>query len=54
MSTAPAQPRVLSALFHPAVIVGALGYFVDIYDLVLIGVAGLRETFHDDLDYLES
>ena len=27
-----------SALFHPAVIVGALGYFVDIYDLILFGV----------------
>ena len=31
-------PRVLSALLHPAVIVGALGYFVDIYDLILFGV----------------
>lgn len=32
----PAQ--ILAALIHPAVIVGALGYFVDIYDLVLFGV----------------
>jgi MFS family permease len=32
-------PReILAALIHPAVIVGALGYFVDIYDLVLFGV----------------
>lgn len=32
-------PReILSALTHPAVIVGALGYFVDIYDLILFGV----------------
>jgi MFS family permease len=32
-------PReIVSALIHPAVIVGALGYFVDIYDLVLFGV----------------
>ena len=38
MSTGPAQPRVLAALFHPAVIVGALGYFVDVYDLILFGV----------------
>jgi putative MFS transporter len=29
---------ITSALFHPAVIVGALGYFVDIYDLILFGV----------------
>ena len=27
--------EIFSALLHPAVIVGALGYFVDIYDLVL-------------------
>ncbi|MCE0497085.1 MAG: MFS transporter [Methylacidiphilales bacterium] len=27
--------EIASALLHPAVIVGALGYFVDIYDLVL-------------------
>jgi putative MFS transporter len=32
------QTRISSALFHPAVIVGALGYFVDIYDLILFGV----------------
>ena len=32
-------PReIIAALIHPAVIVGALGYFVDIYDLVLFGV----------------
>ena len=32
------RQQVFSALLHPAVIVGALGYFVDIYDLVLFGV----------------
>ena len=37
MTSAPKQP-ITSALFHPAVIVGALGYFVDIYDLILFGV----------------
>src|ERR1700689_766261 len=32
----PESPReIAAALLHPAVIVGALGYFVDIYDLVL-------------------
>jgi MFS family permease len=32
----PAEPRPLwKDLLHPAVVVGALGYFVDIYDLVL-------------------
>lgn len=30
--------EIAAALLHPAVIVGALGYFVDIYDLVLFGV----------------
>ena len=30
--------QIITALIHPAVIVGALGYFVDIYDLVLFGV----------------
>jgi putative MFS transporter len=31
----PTPRQVAGALFHPAVLVGALGYFVDIYDLVL-------------------
>src|SRR5471030_1187531 len=35
---ASASRPITSALFHPAVIVGALGYFVDIYDLILFGV----------------
>jgi MFS family permease len=40
MSPSAAAPthtprEILAALLHPAVIVGALGYFVDIYDLVL-------------------
>src|SRR5471032_3670999 len=30
--------EITAALIHPAVVVGALGYFVDIYDLVLFGV----------------
>ena len=38
----PAKPythrEVIAALLHPAVIVGALGYFVDIYDLILFAV----------------
>lgn len=34
--------QVLAALLHPAVIVGALGYFVDIYDLVLFGVVRVK------------
>ena len=32
------SPRPIHALLHPAVLVGALGYFVDIYDLILFGV----------------
>lgn len=54
MSTASPSPvaapapemSTLRAIFHPAVIVGALGYFVDIYDLTLfsiVRVASLRE-----------
>jgi MFS transporter, putative metabolite:H+ symporter len=35
----PHTPRdVVNALLNPAVIVGALGYFVDIYDLILFAV----------------
>jgi MFS family permease len=30
--------EVLAAIAHPAVLVGALGYFVDIYDLILFAV----------------
>jgi MFS family permease len=37
MSQVPTK-RLSAVLFHPAVIVGALGYFVDIYDLILFGV----------------
>jgi MFS family permease len=40
-SSAPATytaRHVFAALIHPAVIVGALGYFVDIYDLILFAV----------------
>ena len=38
-ATAPYTSRdVTRALLHPAVLVGALGYFVDIYDLILFAV----------------
>ena len=40
-TSAPARhtPReVLAAIAHPAVLVGSLGYFVDIYDLILFAV----------------
>jgi putative MFS transporter len=43
---APAEMSTLRAILHPAVIVGALGYFVDIYDLTLfsiVRVASLKE-----------
>jgi MFS family permease len=43
MSPSPTSARhtssdIVAALLHPAVIVGALGYFVDIYDLILFAV----------------
>ncbi len=41
--------EIRRALFHPAVIVGALGYFVDIYDLVIFLV--VRETSLTDLGF---
>ena len=41
--------EIFAALLHPAVIVGALGYFVDIYDLVLFGV--VRVNSLKDLGY---
>ena len=34
----PGLGEVVRALIHPAVLVGALGYFVDIYDLILFAV----------------
>jgi putative MFS transporter len=43
-------PReIVAALVHPAVIVGALGYFVDIYDLVLFLI--VRTTSLTSLGY---
>lgn len=42
----PPEMSTLRAILHPAVIVGALGYFVDIYDLTLfsiVRIASLRE-----------
>ena len=38
MATASPRPALLRELVQPAVIVGALGYFVDIYDLVLFSI----------------
>ncbi len=43
MTTPPTATRhtsseILAAVLHPAVLVGALGYFVDIYDLILFAV----------------
>jgi MFS family permease len=45
MTSRPASPptrhtarEVAAAIAHPAVLVGALGYFVDIYDLILFAV----------------
>ena len=32
------QASTLRQIFHPAVIVGALGYFVDVYDLILFSI----------------
>lgn len=32
------RPSTLRQLLHPAVIVGALGYFVDVYDLILFSI----------------
>jgi putative MFS transporter len=34
----PTSREIAVALLHPAVLVGALGYFVDIYDLILFAV----------------
>jgi MFS transporter, putative metabolite:H+ symporter len=34
----PGVAEIARALMHPAVLVGALGYFVDIYDLILFAV----------------
>lgn len=50
-SPAPAEKEMstLRAVFHPAVIVGALGYFVDIYDLTLFSI--VRTQSLRDLGY---
>ena len=34
----PPEASKLRLLFQPAVLVGALGYFVDIYDLLLFNI----------------
>jgi MFS family permease len=54
MTSRPALPHVhhtpaeiFTAIMHPAVLVGALGYFVDVYDLILFGV--VRVTSLKDL-----
>jgi predicted MFS family arabinose efflux permease len=47
---APEPPcRIAAALLHPAVIVGALGYFVDIYDLIIFLV--VRKASLTNLGY---
>jgi putative MFS transporter len=38
----PSRGEIARALMHPAVLVGALGYFVDIYDLILFAVVRIR------------
>jgi MFS family permease len=43
------EMSTLRAVFHPAVIVGALGYFVDIYDLTLFSI--VRTTSLKELGY---
>ena len=37
-ATRHTSSQIVAALLHPAVVVGALGYFVDIYDLILFAV----------------
>jgi MFS transporter, putative metabolite:H+ symporter len=37
-ATEHTRSQIVAALLHPAVVVGALGYFVDIYDLILFAV----------------
>ncbi len=46
-NSTPASPSLRSALLHSAVIVSALGYFVDIYDLVLFSI--VRKSSLEDL-----
>ena len=47
---APETPRQIAASFlHPAVVVGALGYFVDIYDLIIFLV--VRKSSLTSLGY---
>ena len=43
------QPSALREILQPAVIVGALGYFVDVYDLILFAI--VRGTSLKDLGY---
>ena len=46
MPVVPVSPSTLRSILVPAVIVGALGYFVDIYDLILfsiVRVASLKD-----------
>lgn len=47
--SAPARSIPWKAILHPAVIVGALGYFVDIYDLILFSI--VRVASLKDLGY---
>lgn len=48
-SASAGEMSTLRAVFHPAVIVGALGYFVDIYDLTLFSI--VRTTSLKELGY---
>ncbi len=48
-SAPPEDMSTLRAILHPAVIVGALGYFVDIYDLTLFSI--VRVASLKDLGY---
>ena len=55
-TSAPARhtPReVLAAIAHPAVLVGSLGYFVDIYDLILFAVVRVSSLKNLGVDYLK-
>jgi hypothetical protein len=45
------NPSVLRQLLQPAVIVGALGYFVDVYDLILFAI--LRIPSLKDMEILD-
>src|SRR5271168_5112253 len=50
------SPSTLRQILHPVVIVGALGYFVDVYDLILfaiVRIASLKDLGVPDRLLLE-